>query len=293
MNILGKFNYQNDMKTYPFVEVKYAGDSPVTTDFKYDIINITKIALDEIFAYIDDRVVNNIVFQRYIVSSYGRIFDRSKGIFLNPVINKPETGFYKVKLAYYSNWNEISFKDVYIARAVKLMFDYYPGAEYPKITNIQIVHLNNDHSDNRLSNLQYCIPYIQNIQNNSNIVNCSVNLIDNNFSINDPRQPIRLICSMIQSGCSDAEIAAKMGIDVGIVTDIRYGRSYKAISMEYSITKHIRKKEDLDTIIKICEMLQSGATNMEIAKTLGVSRKIVSAIRTRRNYTFISSEYNW
>ena len=80
IQILNRFKFDNPNKVYPLVEVKYAnnGANPITIDFKYDIHNIAKIAVDEMFTYIDDRVLNNIVSERYTVTSYGRIFDRVK-----------------------------------------------------------------------------------------------------------------------------------------------------------------------------------------------------------------------
>ena len=98
---------------------------------------------------------------------------------------------------------------------------------------------------------------------------------------------------MLQAGCSNQEIADKVGVPKYIISDIRQGKNYKSFVAEYSIPVQRRKRPDDMVIIKICEMLEHGYRNCEIANTLGVNPKMIAEIRTRRNYTHISCDYKW
>lgn len=48
-----------------------------------------------------------------------------------------------------------------------------------------------------------------------------------------------------------------------------------------------------DRITEICELLQDGWRNVDIVKTLDVSRHTVEGIRQRKLYTYISKDYKW
>jgi predicted XRE-type DNA-binding protein len=297
MDNINQYNY-SDFRTglfFPLVEMKYKGTS---TNIKSAIIpeNMyplppNRVGVDEVFLTADDRIVNNIIAGRYMISNYGRIFDRLKGEFMNPVINRPVTGYYKVKFSYYKSYNEIAAKDVYIHRAVLLMFNYIPGAEYSE-SGLQVNHLNGNHSDNRICNLEWATPS----ENNTHAVMTGlrdVQLIDHNLAINDPRQPIRVICSLLQDGFSNKEISERLGVPLYTVNDIRQGKFYRSFSKEYNIPKISRSKMQDEIVIKICELLEHGYRPVEIAKMLGVKRQMVSDIKCKHNYSYISSNYNW
>jgi DNA-binding CsgD family transcriptional regulator len=301
MDNINQYNY-SDFRTglfFPLVEMKYKGTS---TNIKSAIIPenmyplpLNRVGVDEVFLTADDRIVNNIIAGRYMISNYGRIFDRLKGDFMNPVINRPVTGYYKVKFSYYKSYNEIAAKDVYIHRAVLLMFNYIPGAEYNE-SGFQVNHLNGDHSDNRLCNLGWITPYENNTQTTlteSRDIQQDRQLIDHNLAITDPRQPIRVICSLLQDGFSNKEISERLGISLYTVNDIRQGKIYRSFSKEYNIPKISRSKMQDEIVIKICEYLEHGYRPAAIARMLGVNRQMVAEIKSRRNYTYISSNYIW
>ena len=109
-------NYKNTQKQIPLVEMKFyqcCGRNHASYNIpRYDPTDV--IAPDEIFAIIDDRVVNNIIPDRYLVSTYGRIFDRVTGRFIKPQYNNSKLSdgtvmpYYRVTLRYYKTWNELS-----------------------------------------------------------------------------------------------------------------------------------------------------------------------------------------
>jgi hypothetical protein len=296
MEPTNQYQYYNYQKTYPLVEIKYAHRVHQVTIPTYDPFN--RIAIDEFFYFIDDRVVNNVIHERYMVSNYGRIFDRCTNQLLNPVSNGNKNAdgtdnpYYKVKLSYYKNWNEIAAKDVYIHRVVLLTFGYYPYAEFPDISGVQVNHIDGNHANNHISNLEWLTPE-QNTQHS--IINGLRDniLIDNNLPINDPKQPIRVICSLMEQGYNNKEISNMTKTNMFVIADIRRGNTYKAFSQEYNFNKKNINKETEATVKRICELLQAGWGNTQIANELGVKAHVVSDIKARRNYTYISSNYNW
>jgi hypothetical protein len=293
-NIINQYNYDDYKRGvfYPIVETKYSHCKAINNPEYFCDLPPGKIAIDEIFLFADDRIVPNIIFQRYLISNYGRIFDRFKGNFMNPVPNKPVNGYYKVKFSYYKSFNEIEAKDVYVHRAVLLMFNYIPGAENPSECELNVNHIDGDHSNNKLSNLEWLTPY----QNNIHAIHTGLKdtlLIDHNYTLNDYRQPIRIICSMLQEGFSNKEISDRTGVDQHTISEIRSGRRYCSISKEYNFPKISRSKANDEIVIKICEMLEHGYMPAAIADTLGVKRQMVAEIKNRRNYTYISCNYKW
>jgi DNA-binding CsgD family transcriptional regulator len=175
------------------------------------------------------------------------------------------------------------------------MFNYIPGAEYNE-SGFQVNHLNGDHSDNRLCNLGWITPYENNTQTTlteSRDIQQDRQLIDHNLVITDPRQPIRVICSLLQDGFSNKEISERLGIPHYTIHQIRQGKAYTSFSKEYNIPKISRSKMQDELVIKICELLEHGYRPVEIAKMLGVKRQMVSDIKCKHNYSYISSNYNW
>ena len=294
MDVTNNYDYKDYMTGvfYPLVQMKYINNGTrAINEFPYGIPE-GRVAVDERFLFADDRIVNNIIFHRYLISNYGRIYDRLKGEFMNPVINRPVTGYYKVKFSYYKSPEEVAAKDVYVHRAVLLMFNYFPGAEYPSQCNLQVNHINGNHADNRLSNLEWLSPY----DNNMHAINTGlrgVSLIDNNYNVNDPKQPIRVVCSLLQEGFSNKEISEKTGVPGYLVSEIRAGKAYKSFSCEYNIPRNSRSKANDELVMAICDMISHGYKNSQIADALGVKRQMVAEIRSRRNYTYISNGYDW
>lgn len=286
MLTLNQRAYCNQEKQIPIMEIKEYGKTKLINNYERSGV----VALDEFFTYIDDRVVNNIIPERYSVSTYGRIYDHALGKFIEPIDNG--NGFMKVKLSYYISVSEIASKDVYISSIVMLMFNYTPGAEAPRRSGITINHSNNDPSDNRLCNLEYNIPKrdTRYIEDNKSV--CS-NLIDNTLSMEDPRQPIRVVCALIQDGYSNSEIEKITNVPTNLIHDIRRGHSYSKFSKDYSFPTRRTSRIDNDTVIKICEMIQAGGRNKDIANELGINPHIVAEIRSRKNYSYISCNYKW
>ena len=100
----------------------------------------------------------------------------------------------------------------------------------------------------------------------------------------------------MKQGYRGCDLRVMMGISTELFTIFKNKREhkYKYIAERYDFS-HLRnvKQTPREDVVKVCEMLQSGATVMETYKTLKLSRTMVRAIKDRKNYRHISKDYIW
>lgn len=129
-----------------------------------------------------------------------------------------------------------------------------------------------------------------------------------------------LICKMLSSGAGYKDIAIALGYDINKmdskelsdfsdnISNIRTGRYYSNISSQYSFDNsksRYDQKLSNDDIELVCKLLESGKSTKDILYTLGYTKKntsskeydslshFISRIRNRRQFTSISSKYNF
>lgn len=68
--------------------------------------------------------------------------------------------------------------------------------------------------------------------------------------------------------------------------------SYSTGSRDVSGSNNANCKTDVETVHKICEMLQSGLSSAKI-RDLGYNYDLVRAIKSRKNWNEISVNYHW
>ena len=301
--ILGE-NYTNNNKTFPLVSTQYNSHY----ESKPFILNIprynpeTLISPDEIFVVIDDRVVNNIMTDRYLVSNYGRVFDRAEGKYLKYLNNQDRLSnginmhYDRVSLAYYYSWENISYARVLVHRIVMLMFGYIKYAEDKDNSKLEVNHINSIRFDNRLSNLEFCTSKENSEHAKDNNVTNQINyLMDSTNYVYDKTKRIDKVCMLLEKGYTDSEIETFTCVNKELVWAIRnsdifskYTKSYNIPKDDNSINVVIR-----DKVIEVCEMLQSGKSYLEIVEYVKVSSDFINKIKNRELYTEISKYYSW
>ena len=115
-----------------------------------------------------------------------------------------------------------------------------------------------------------------------------------------PRDKVIEICELLQQGSlSMKEIAIKVGVGNSTVSDIYHKRTYQHITKSYifnenrSSSKH-HPRTPIETVYRICEMLQEGKLSLkEIMIENKVTTSVVKSIYSRSTYRDISAHYDF
>ena len=152
-------------------------------------------------------------YPRYLISSFGRLFDTYNGNFCVSFIN------YKERYLYYTEINE------YIHIAMKRSFDYFPGCE-----NMYVKHKDGNTYCNILDNLEWVNRAI-----NIKIID---NSGENSYRTKYIEKEIREVCLLLEKDkYSLKEIEEFTGVEIGVIRSIKYGNSWKEISKDYKFNK--------------------------------------------------------
>lgn len=107
---------------------------------------------------------------------------------------------------------------------------------------------------------------------------------------------VHVCCRMLQEGYRVCDISAMTGYNRRTVQHVldRDYKKWEHITKDYCFLKISRKqKTSVETVIKICELLQSGKIINEVARELVVERKLVANIKNRKFHKTISDNYMW
>lgn len=102
---------------------------------------------------------------------------------------------------------------------------------------------------------------------------------------------VHKICSMLQEGYRSCDIINLLGVDKHTVAGIKNKRNWRHISCNYKFSTVRKKRISLETVHKICSMLQEGCNNKEISKITGVKIHTIDRIARRECYKDISKDY--
>lgn len=211
----------------------------------------------------------------YSCSKDGLIYSHRAERFLKPSCNN--SGYLGVTLF----GLEGEQKSYLVHRLVALTFIENPDLK-PCINHIDRNKLNNS-----VSNLEWCT-YGEN-NNHSRI-----SLPKNHFK----RLDIDLAHKVIQytmDGWRQKDIHDSLGIPRSTIKHILFDNSYKEIREEYDWENRPNKSAsiDEDTVIKICQLLESGESYKTISDKTGVSSKKIGNIKNKITYRKISDSFHF
>ena len=236
LGIVKSEEFHNQQKTYPLVKCAYYHGKCLNNPQYWPTPKD-----GETYLFLDDRVVNNIMPERYMVSDLdGRIFDRSLNVYKKAHGNAlkkadgTDNSYYKIQLAFYETPEKLSNSYQFVHRAVNLMFNYKQFAEDRELSGLETEHIDGNHANNSASNLRW-VKHSENMNkaySSGEMTNGS--LIKKELPPHHVKQPINRVLSLIEGGLSNKEISKITGVNIGQVRDLRNGNTYKEYVKEYN-----------------------------------------------------------
>ena len=256
--------YHHKQKINPFVIPTEYVESPIPRSIAYKE--------KEKWAKLPEEAVPGLT-DEILVSENGKVYNKTKGKFINAYTNKD--GYKRCKLPIESGSKET---DRGIHKLVLMTFDRIPD---PANTKLVPNHVDCNPTNNSLSNLEWA-------SCRYNSEHAVMNERNSKLSVNDVKE----ICEMLESEeYTTKQIAENFNCNDSNIRNIKSGHDWKTVSQKYDI-KFTPRFED-DKIKKVCEMLESNQyTDTYIAEVCGVSRPYVHDIRTGRRRSEVSKGYD-
>lgn len=218
---------------------------------------------------------------RYFVSNYGRVYDRLKERYIPISYSRL---YYHVSLATIDENDQIHTKTYWLHRLVMQVFCYRPDFEF-----LEVNHLNGDHADNRVCNLEWCtkeenMQYALEHRQHPHSENAARSVLTN--------AQAEQVCKMLESGMKMVDIARETGINYDRIKDIKRGIGYRYISENYNIPPTMDRRGHLsdEEVISIAKRLGNGEYVKDIAKDLGLGATVVQDIKSRSTYSHLTKD---
>ena len=243
------------------------------------------IAFDEAFTWIyHSPVCPNVVSYRFLISNYGRVYDRYTNRILNVSVSD---GYYKVSLLRYISPYQVKWTNSNLHRLVLYYFNPCPGCE-----NLEVNHKDGNKANNHISNLEWATGAYNIYHSRVNGLNCKGEDKPNAVLTNEQAEDI---CKLLKSGMNCSDIARKMNIKWQHVYDIKRGYTFRFISERYGlvIPKAVTNYLTDDQVEEICRLLFEGVSNAKIAEMIGCTIQQIKDIRYSNTYSHITKKYDF
>ncbi|MGL5719096.1 MAG: HNH endonuclease [Paraclostridium sp.] len=163
----------------------------------------------------------DVLFSNYLVDNDGAIYSKTGGKVLSPWLDSK--GYPQVDL-----WTDDKHR-ITVKCHLVTAHTYIPiPSKLKGMTGLQVNHKNGNKSDYSIGNLEWMTPR-ENIEHAYN-----TDLKEGNYL---EESTIKKICKYIDSGKRISDIRMLMGLPTHVISDIRYGRTYKHISKKYNFMK--------------------------------------------------------
>ena len=222
------------------------------------------INMKEEFRFIDDYTCPNIIPERYMISNYGRVYDRAYNQFVDFIPDQDNYPAFVVN--YYVDWNIVDSMVIRVCDALMRTFNLIPQYQ-----STPIRHLDGNRNHFKRNNLEWFDPD------------------------GLPDHIVETICSRLQTGCLIKQLAEIFDVPREIIEDIRDGKRYVHIRRKYKIDKKRMNLLSPGQVRQICEILEKNPNidSSEVANQMNCTLGAVNGVRSGRQYTRITKDYNF
>lgn len=221
--------------------------------------------MNKMYATIDKNILieffvllnwNGIIVDRYLISDFGRLYDKQKQCFVNYSVDKD--GYFMASITVPG----IGYKKIRVHRFEMLSFNYIDNYK-----DFQVNHKDGNKQNLYIGNLEWSTP-LENTRHGWN-TGLNQNTGINNGNSKHDDSFIHKICELIDSGYNNSQISDYFNIYEksermrmsATITGIRNGKTHKYISNEYSfMSGKIKKDYNEFSIHLLCKILSDGNT---------------------------------
>lgn len=199
---------------------------------------------------------NGIIVDRYLISSYGRLYDRWKNCFVNYSVDKD--GYFMASITVQNH----GYKKIRVHRFELLSFNYIEN-----FIEMKVNHKDGNKQNLFIGNLEWTTT-LENTRHGWN-TGLNHNIGVNNGNGKHDEQMIRTICELIDHGYSNPQICDHFNISdtksrmrmSATITGIRQGKTHRYISCDYVFMSGKSKKDYNELSIHLlCNILSDGNT---------------------------------
>jgi hypothetical protein len=152
----------------------------------------------------------------------------------------------------------------------------------------EVHHITKNRRDNRYCNLIF----VSRKEHKTIHSNMGDYLGENNNTSKYSNKQIRELCRLLELDIyTPTELSERTGVSKDMISLIRGRKAWTHISCDYDISP-LFTHPDKETVIKVCEMLEQGATTSKISKDTNVAPRTISDIRCGRRHADISKDFN-
>lgn len=211
-------------------------------------------------------------FPNHCITQDGKIYSLFSNRYLATSISSK--GYHRGTISY----NGID-KKVTVHRLVAMAF---VGGDF----SLEVNHKDGNKDNNHYSNLEW----VTSLENIEHAVDNGLREVHHKLT----ETKIHHVCSLLQDGMRNIDVAEVTGVSKSHVSGIKTGRYYPEIVSLYDIT-YIKKADriSLDKVILICKLLEKKEKDYRISKELNINHRTIGMIRKRLIYTSTSCNFNW
>lgn len=216
------------------------------------------------------KIIEN--YEDYLVTECGKVYSKISQRFLTPTLN--DSGYLVLGLAY---------KTKRVHRLVAEAFIENPHCK-PEVN-----HIDGDKTNNHKDNLEW----VTSKENKEHAwaMKLYKDIRQEHCNAIHEDKTIHSICKDMEQGMRNIDIAAKYNVSKDTIGHIKAGNIWTTISEGYDIKVKRSKTKSMNTILKVCSLLEQGLSDRIISERLDIECREVGRIRRGDIFKDISDNF--